>query len=79
MYDTTPGYAWDVHPKKNGIQLELLSDPDMLLMCENRIRWGIYTIPKNLSMLQNKHTEVKYNSDEPGNYETFLDANNLYD
>jgi len=33
-YYTAPGLAWDTCLKKTGVQLELLSDPDMLLMIE---------------------------------------------
>ena len=33
-YYTVPGLAWDACLKKTGVQLELLSYPDMLLMIE---------------------------------------------
>ena len=38
---TSPGLAWKVCLKKTGIKLELLTDPDMLLMFERGIRGGI--------------------------------------
>ena len=41
---SAPGLAWDATLKIIKIQLELLSDPDMLLMIESGIRGGIATI-----------------------------------
>ena len=38
---TAPGLAWKACLKKTGIRLELLLDPDMLLMFERGIRGGI--------------------------------------
>ena len=38
---TSPGLAWKACLKKTGIRLELLTDPDMLLMFDHGIRGGI--------------------------------------
>ena len=43
-YFRAPGLAWDPTLKITKIQLELLSDPDMLLMIESGIRGGIAII-----------------------------------
>ena len=43
-YFSAPGLAWDAKLKITKVQLELLSDPDMLLMIESDIRGGIATI-----------------------------------
>jgi len=40
----SPGLAWDVCLKKTRIQLELLSDPDKLLIIEIDIRGGVSMI-----------------------------------
>ena len=40
-YFSAPGLAWDPAIKTTNVQLELLSDPDMLLMIESGIRGGI--------------------------------------
>ena len=37
-YYSVPGLAWDASLKIAKVQLELLSDPDMLLMIESDIR-----------------------------------------
>ena len=38
---TVPGLAWQACLKKMGVELELITDPDMLLMFERGIRGGI--------------------------------------
>ena len=43
-YFSAPDLAWDAALKMVKVQLELLSDPDMLLMIENDIRGIIATI-----------------------------------
>ena len=43
-YFSAPGLAWDTTLKIPKVQLELVSDPDMLLMMESRIRGRIATI-----------------------------------
>ena len=40
-YFSASGLAWDASLKLTKVQLELLSDPDMLLMIESGIREGI--------------------------------------
>ena len=40
-YYTAPGLAWDATLKVTEVELEVLSDPDMLLMVEKGIREGI--------------------------------------
>ena len=43
-YFNAPSLAWDATLKIAKVQLELLSDPDMLLMIESGIRGEIATI-----------------------------------
>jgi len=51
-YYTSPGLAWDACLKKTGVELELLSDPDMLLMVEQGIRGGVSMISKRYESQQ---------------------------
>ena len=76
-YYTAPALSWDAMLKKTKISLELLSDPDMLLMVENGIRGGISTITKRYAKANNKYME-DYNEKHKSTYIKYLDANNLY-
>jgi len=44
-YFTAPRLAWDACLEESKVKLELLSDPDMLLMVEAGIRGGISMMP----------------------------------
>jgi len=77
-YYTSPGLAWDACLKKKGVQLELLSDPDMLLMIEQGIRGGVSMISKRYAKANNKDLGEKFNPNEKSKFIQYLDANNLY-
>ena len=74
---TAPGLAWKACLKKTGIRLELLLDPDMLLMFERGIRGGITQSVHRWAAANNPYME-EYDSNKPTNYLQYLDANNLY-
>ncbi len=77
-YYTAPGLAWDACLKLTKINLELLSDPDMLLMVESGLRGGISMISKRHAEANNKYMSEKFDPSKPTKYITYLDANNLY-
>ena len=77
-YYTSPGIAWDAALKITGIELELLTDPDMLLMIEKGIRGGVSMISKRHGKANNKYMGEEYDPSQPSTYVTYLDANNLY-
>jgi len=80
-YYTAPGLAWDAALKITGVNLELLSDPDMLLMVERGIRGirgGTSMISNRYGKANNLYMEEKYNKYDTTKYVTYLDANNLY-
>ena len=77
-YYTAPGLAWDAALKVTDVNLELLSDIDMLLMVEKGIRGGVSMVSNRYGKANNKYMGKKFNSNEPSKYIQHLDANNLY-
>ena len=75
---TVPGLAWKACLKKTGIRLELLLDPDMLLMFERGIRGGITQSVHRWAASNNPYMGSEYDPSHPTKYLQYLDANNLY-
>ena len=77
-YYTSPGLSWDALLKHSKVNLELLTDPDMLLMFEKGIRGGISMISNRHGQANNKYMQEKFDSSQPSKFVPYLDANNLY-
>ena len=58
---TSPGLAWQAYLKKTGIELQLLTDPDMLLTFEGGIRGGITQTVHRYAEANNKCMGDKFN------------------
>ena len=72
-----PRLAWQACLKKTNIELELLTDYDMLLMVEEGIRGGIRHSLHRYAKANNKYIK-NYNINKESSYIQYLDANNLY-
>ena len=77
--DPAPGLAWKACLKKTGIRLDLLLDPDMLLMVEQGIRGGITQSVHRWAAANNPYMGSEYKPSELTRYLQYLDANNLYE
>ena len=78
QFYTAPLLAWKACLKKTGIRLELLLDPDMLLMFERGIRCRITQSVHRWTAAKNPYMGSEYDPSEPTKYLQYLDANNLY-
>ena len=72
-----PGLAWQACLKKTDMELELLTDYDMLLMIEEDIRGGICHAIQRYAKANNKYIR-DYDKNKESSYIQYLDANNLY-
>ena len=77
FYYTAPGLAWDACLKITKIELELLTDYDMLMMIEKGIRGGVSMISTRYGKANNPYMK-DYDPDQPNKFISYLDANNLY-
>ena len=74
---SAPGLAWQACLKKAKVNLELLTNSDMLLMVEKGIRGGICQAIHTYAKANNKYMK-NYNEDTISSYLMYLDAGNLY-
>ena len=72
-----PGLAWQACLKKTNVELELITDYDMLLMVEEGIRGGICHAIQRYAKANNKYMNG-YDRKKKSSYIQYLDANNLY-
>ena len=75
---SAPALAWQACLKKTGVELELLTDIDMLLMIGKGIRGQIrHAVIHQYATVNNKYTK-NYNKKNESLYIMYLDASNLY-
>ena len=74
---SAPGLAWQACLKKTEVELELLTDIDMLLMVEKGIQGEICHSIHRYTKANNEYME-NYDKNIKSSYFMYLDANNLY-
>ena len=67
-----------MHLKHTGVKLELLTDPDILLMFERGIRGGITQAVHRYTSANNPNMDDKFDQLKESSYLQYLDANNFY-
>ena len=77
-YLSAPALAWDALLYLSGVELELISDLEMLDMIERQKRGGLCFVgSKRHEKANNKYLD-NYDSSKPSNYIMYWDANALY-
>lgn len=77
-YISAPGLSWDALLLKTGIELELITDLEIMDMVERQKRGGLCFVgSKRYAQANNKYLET-YDRSKPSTYLMYWDANNLY-
>ena len=74
---SAPGLSWQACLKRTGVELELLTDYNMLLMIEKGIRGVICQATYKYAKANNKYMK-NYNKNIESSFIEYLDANILY-
>ena len=74
---SAPGLAWQACLQKTEVELELITNGDMLLMTKKGIRGGICHAIHRYVKANNKYMTY-YDENKEISYILYLDANNLY-
>ena len=77
-YVRAPSLAWDAALTITKVQLEFLSDSDILLMIEIGIRGGIATISHRHAKANNEYMGNEFDPTNDSKFILYLDANNLF-
>ena len=74
---TLPGFSWSAMLKYTKVELELISDLEMIQFIKKGIRGGISYCSKRYAKANNKYMK-EYDQNIPSSFLIYLDANNQY-
>ena len=74
---TAPGLTWSAALKMTGVHLELITDPDMVILIDRGMRGGISQISNRYAKANNQYLE-DYDASQKKSYIINMDATNLY-
>ena len=74
---SAPGLAWKACLKRTEVELQLLTDYDIILIIEKGIRGGICQSTYRYAKANNRYMK-NYNKNIEPSFIEYLDANNLY-
>lgn len=77
FYLTAPSLSFDAMLLKTGVELELITDFNMLSMIQNGIRGGVCLCSHRHAKANNKYVP-DYEPSQPDSYVIYIDCNNLY-
>lgn len=79
QYYTSPGLSWDAMMKYTKVEMELLTDIDMVNFINKGVRGGLSQCSKRYAKANNKYMKEYIKKDgDISSYIIYLDANNLY-
>lgn len=77
FYLTAPSLSFDAMLLKTGVQLELLTDLEIIRLIQKGIRGGICLCSTRHALANNKYM-LSYDSTKPDSFLVYIDCNNLY-